>query len=153
MKLRNLWPAAVAAVALGVGTVGGSALAGSAAPNTAPGARPAASAPQFAAGREIGVKGAAVITRNGTVARASTLPFAVTSAKRIAIGQYEVVWNKKVGGCAYEATIGLAGSEGTEEPGEITVVRRVGDPNGVFISTHDSSGAYANRGFHLIVIC
>jgi hypothetical protein len=91
----------------------------------------------------------AVVNRNGRVARGQ----GALDANRLGRGAYEVLFDRNVRRCAYTATIGLSGSEGFEAPGEITVVGRVGTPNGVFITTHNSSGRLANRGFHLVVNC
>jgi hypothetical protein len=68
-------------------------------------------------------------------------------------GGYEVIFFRGVRNCAYVATIGLSGSQGVEAPGETTVVGRFENRRGVFVSTHDSTGAFAPRGFHLQVSC
>jgi hypothetical protein len=134
------------------GLLAGSALAGGTANNTTPGAR-AVPAGQFSATKAIGVKGAAVINPDGSVARGSKLPFAVVSAKKLLTGEYEVIFNKSVAACAYTATIGLAGSSGISQPGTTTVVGRNLQPKGVYVTTRDSSGAALDLGFHLIVTC
>jgi len=41
---------------------------------------------------------------------------------------------------------------GIEQTGEITVVGRAGNPTGGFLTTTDSAGNFADRGFHLVVI-
>jgi hypothetical protein len=91
----------------------------------------------------------AVVNANGTLARGRR----AVSATRLGTGAYEVIFRKDVRKCAYVATIGLSGSAGSSLPGEITVVGRVGNDRGVFLTTHSSGGASADLGFHLAVLC
>src|SRR5919199_4805694 len=58
-------------------------------------------------------------------------------------GAYEVLFDQTVRACAYTATIGISGVEGSKEPGEITVAGHIDATNGVFVSTHDSAGNLA----------
>jgi len=79
--------------------------------------------------------------------------YAVSSQKAdLPNGCYEVIFSRDVTHAAYIATIGSPEFSGIEQTGEITVVGRVGNPRGVFITTTDSSGHFADRGFHLAVI-
>lgn len=87
----------------------------------------------------------AVVNANGTLARG----FGVVSSARLALGQYQVVFIQSVVRSAYTATIGLTGSAGASPPGEIAVVGRAGNANGVFVQTWNSAGAPADRAFHL----
>jgi hypothetical protein len=92
----------------------------------------------------------AVVDRNGTLRRGL---YAVSSQKAdIPNGGYEVIFNRDITHAAYIATIGSPEFSGIEQTGEITVVGRVGNPHGVFLTTTDSSGNFADRGFHLVVI-
>jgi len=91
----------------------------------------------------------AVVNADGSLARGSGAPTATQSGP----GEYQVRFNQNVRNCAYTATIGLSGSVGTSEPGEITVVGEFDSENGVFLTTHDSAGASSDRGFHLAVFC
>jgi hypothetical protein len=91
----------------------------------------------------------AVVNSDGTLARDR----GAVSAQRFAPGQYEVIFSRNVRNCAYVATIGLSGAENVSAPGEITVVGRFGNRRGVFVTTHDSTGTFADRGFHLQVSC
>jgi hypothetical protein len=70
-----------------------------------------------------------------------------------AVGSYIVRFNKDVTFCFYNATIGLPGTVGVESPGFITVVRRFNDRRAVYIETRSTTGALADRGFHLYVGC
>lgn len=70
-----------------------------------------------------------------------------------ATGSYVVRFNRNVTSCMYQATIGLSGISGVENPGEISVVRRVSNANSVYVETRDSGGILADRGFHLYVGC
>jgi hypothetical protein len=89
----------------------------------------------------------AVVNADGTLARG----FRAASAQRLGLGNYEVVFKRDVTNAAYVASIGLAGSIGAANPGEITVVGRNGNAKGVFVTTHSSAGAPADAGFHLAV--
>jgi hypothetical protein len=79
----------------------------------------------------------------------------VRSSKRLNPGQYEVVFTDDVSHGVYVATIGRPGIA-TEPAGEIGVALRCCLPTaeankGVWVDTHDSNGAYADRAFHLVV--
>lgn len=87
----------------------------------------------------------AVIERNGSIVRGRN----VASAQRLATGQYEVIFTANVTGGVYQATIGRPGIA-TEPTGEICVAARFNQPNGVWIDTHDSSGAFSDRAFHVM---
>jgi hypothetical protein len=91
----------------------------------------------------------AVVNADGTLARR----FGAVSSQRLALGSYEVIFNRNVRDCAYVATIGLSGSTGSSPPGEITVVGRFNNANGVFLTTSNSAGTLADLGFHLAVHC
>ena len=91
----------------------------------------------------------AVVNSDGSLARGS----AVSSAHLgFGPGTYEVIFSSNIAGCAYPATLGLS-TPGITLPGEIQVVNRAGNPNGVFVATYDSTGTSADRGFHLMVAC
>jgi hypothetical protein len=77
-----------------------------------------------------------------------------TSVDRGAIrGAFRVFFDRNVRSCAYVATIGLPGAATTEDPGFITTVGDALSANAVFVTTHDVTGALADRSFHLQVIC
>ena len=134
---------AVGAAALAlIGTTG--AVAGPPAPNTVPARGGSGPSTDVAAGDRF-----AVINANGSFARGK----GVLSSANLAGGQYEVRFNRNVAGCAYIATVGSSATAGVEQTGEITTVRRAGTTNGVFLTTTDSAGTFANRGFHLMVAC
>ncbi len=92
----------------------------------------------------------AVVNANGSLARQSG---DVVSTARLTVGQYEVIFDDEVTECVYTASLGLSGSLGIGPAGEIEVVGRFLNVNGVFVSTHTSTGAFADRGFHLLVSC
>jgi hypothetical protein len=92
----------------------------------------------------------AVVGRSGVLRRGA----GAVDATLLGTGQYEVRFNRNVRGCAWVATIGRPGAAGSQDPGEITVAGRTfGIVRGLFITTHNSSGAAANRAFHVIVLC
>ncbi len=91
----------------------------------------------------------AVVNSDGSL---SGQNFGASGSARLGVGTYEVFFGGSViTGGAYTASIGLAGNVGASAPGEITVVGRVGTANGLFIQTFDSTGALADRGFHVHV--
>jgi hypothetical protein len=55
--------------------------------------------------------------------------------------------------CVYLATLGLAVTGIIPPRGEIGVASRGNDRRGVYIRTWDSTGASADRPFHLFVGC
>lgn len=75
------------------------------------------------------------------------------SVNRSSAGIYQVRFARNVRNCGYVASIGLTGSTGNPPPGEIGVVGEAASVNGVWIQTFDSTGASADRDFHLIVDC
>jgi len=94
----------------------------------------------------------AVVETNGTLVRGRN----VVRSKRLAAGQYEVVFTDDVSDAVYVATIGRPGIA-TEPSGQIGVALRCclsgAEVNkGVWVDTHDSSGASSDRAFHLIVL-
>jgi hypothetical protein len=91
----------------------------------------------------------AVVDANGDLVR----EFRANSSQRFSTGEYEVVFNRSVSQCAYVATIGDPGDNVIPPPGEIAVAGRLNDDTAVFITTYDSNGRRADRGFHLAVHC
>jgi len=73
---------------------------------------------------------------------------------KIALGTYDIRFDIGILQCAYTATIGEVSNFGSESPGFITVVGRVGTNNGTFIQTYNSSGVLADAlSFHLVITC
>jgi hypothetical protein len=95
-----------------------------------------------------GQYGYAVVDASGMLVRGH---HAVSSAP-LGTGEYQVIFDSNVRGGAYIASIGLPGSLGASPPGQISVVGRFNNVNGVFIETTDSSGNLADLGFHLAVL-
>ncbi|MGH8886180.1 MAG: hypothetical protein ACRDYX_13570 [Egibacteraceae bacterium] len=73
-------------------------------------------------------------------------------SRRVAPGQYEVIFRRDVTDCAYVATIGVP-DDAAPPAGEISVGSQPGDRRGVQVRTRNSAGNPANRGFHLVVVC
>jgi hypothetical protein len=93
----------------------------------------------------------AVVETDGTFVRGRN----VARVARLAQGQYEIVFTSDVSDGVYVASIGRPGIA-TEPAGEIGVALRCcltghETNKGVWVDTHDSAGAYADRAFHLIV--
>ncbi|MDJ0796793.1 MAG: hypothetical protein QNJ51_08130 [Calothrix sp. MO_167.B12] len=93
----------------------------------------------------------AMILKNGAIAH-GTQNGGVVSAKRLAVGQYEVIFNRNVAPCAFNATLGNVNA-GVANPGFITVADRFGNQNGVFVDTRDMKGVRVDSSFHLSVHC
>lgn len=94
----------------------------------------------------------AVVETDGTLVRGRN----VVRARRLAEGQYEVVFTEDVSRGVFVASIGRPGIA-TEPAGEIGVALRCclqgSEVNkGVWIDTHDSDGTDSDRAFHLIVM-
>jgi hypothetical protein len=99
----------------------------------------------------VGAQGSAhsvVVSAGGTAVRGR----GVSSTARTGTGQYQAIFDRDVRGCVYVATLGdeSAAAPGT---GQVSVTALPSSVNGVRILTRDSSGAAANRSFHLIVSC
>jgi hypothetical protein len=92
----------------------------------------------------------AVVNPEGTLARHGT---SQTSAERIEVGSYVIKFEADVSQCAYEAAIGRADAENTENPGFATVVARAGEPHGVEVQTYNVNSELRDKGFHLAVFC
>jgi hypothetical protein len=91
----------------------------------------------------------AVVNDTGITARGR----GVVSSQNLGTGFYEVIFNRNVTRCSYVATVGSSATSGTSPTGEMTVVGRAANPNGVFLTATDSAGTAANRGFHLQILC
>lgn len=90
----------------------------------------------------------AVMNSSGSIGRAA----GTTSAGRLGLGVYEVIFGQNVTNCAFVASVGDPG-EATGTNGAATVTRRAGNANGVRVETRNLAGALADRPFHLIVVC
>jgi hypothetical protein len=92
----------------------------------------------------------AVVNSNGTLARGR----GAASAGSLGVdGQYQVIFNQNVAGCAYFATLGDAGPS-TGAVGVVTVAPREGNANAVFVQTFDTENALeVALPFHLAVVC
>lgn len=67
-------------------------------------------------------------------------------------GTYQVFFDTDVSECAFIATIGVPGTIG-QPPGIINTALRQTAPTAVLVQTRDSAGQFADRGFHLSVVC
>lgn len=98
----------------------------------------------------------AVVDADGTLVRASD---GVVSAELldgvVPTGDYAVVFDHDISGCAYQATAGRPGVNVGPNPGFAQVANWADDPtNGVIVFVKDQDGAgVENRGFHLLVTC
>jgi hypothetical protein len=139
------WIAAVTVMLVAAGSLG-LGIAGAAAPNTSGSdAKPEPRGPLV----DAFVMGA-VVGPNGALDRSTT---AGVTSNGLGGGSYEVIFPIDVRSCTYVATIGKTNSTGSAKPGMITTVGRNGEPNGVFLTTHDKRGGSAKRPFHLEVSC
>jgi hypothetical protein len=91
----------------------------------------------------------AVVRGNGQLDRGSH----IANTSHGQAGLYTVVTDRDVSGCAFLASVGAAGTDGSLS-GEISVERiNAANTNAVEVKTRDSAGSYADRAFHLAVIC
>lgn len=151
MRTRRLLPAAGVALALAVGVFAGTAMAGGG--GNGPTAGKSSVQANFKSTTPAQVKAAAVINSNGSVLRASTLPYHVTASSNIGTGQYDVRFSHSIGGCAWVGTVGFGTFGGNTGAAEITITGRSGTNNGLFVTTANSSGTLTNEPFHVIVVC
>src|SRR3954452_14435210 len=85
----------------------------------------------------------AIVNASGTTSGGSGL----TGSARLSAGLYEIVFDRDVTACSYQATMSL-------NPGEVVVRPRPGVPNGVQVATFNSAGTTAaDRAVHLAVFC
>lgn len=90
----------------------------------------------------------AVVSAAGTLDRG----FRAVSAQALFSGDYEVVFDRDVTSCVFTATPG--GIDQSVVSGRIvSVTRRSGNPNGVFVRLEDLSGIDTDTSFHLVVVC
>jgi hypothetical protein len=153
MRTRRLLPAAGVALALAVGVFAGTAMAGGGGNGATPTAGKSSVQANFKSTTAAQVKAAAVINSDGSVLRASTLPYHVTASSNLATGQYDVRFSHSIGGCAWVGTVGFGTFGGNTGAAEITITGRSGTNNGLFVTTANSAGTLANEPFHVIVIC
>jgi hypothetical protein len=92
----------------------------------------------------------AVVSSVGTLARGSSH---VLSVGHLAVGAYEVIFDKSVSKCAFVVSPGTTGAGSVGNPGAITVAGRSANKAGVFIRTMDRFGAAVDQSFHLAVSC
>lgn len=90
----------------------------------------------------------AVVEADGTLARGNRV---VTTGPLSGDG-YEVIFDRPVDGCSYQATLGNS-DLGEPAAGSIGVAPRLTGPNGVYVITYDDTGAVTQRSFHLNVVC
>ena len=93
--------------------------------------------------------GWAVVANDGTLVRGKN----ATGVIHLNTGVYEVDFTTSIAKCSFTGTIGLPGSDGTNNPGFITVAGRGNNPDGVFVTTFDQAGDATDLGFHLNVRC
>lgn len=93
----------------------------------------------------------AVVRSNGTLARTGCRG---TTSRTEGSGAYQVLFPvTSIRHCAYVASIGIPGNQGSASPGFVTVAGRFGHRNGVFIATYDKTGSQTPSAFHLVVAC
>lgn len=94
---------------------------------------------------------AAVVRSDGTHV-AGTGGTGLLSTARLALGQYEVIFQRNQDRCFVASSVTDRNGFSTTH-GFVTVVRRSGNDNGYFIRTYDDTNAAADRFFSLIVYC
>ena len=73
------------------------------------------------------------------------------NASKIDTGEYAITFWRNIRDCNYQATIGIADT--TTALGFITVARRSGKSNGVFVRTYNTSGTLPDRPFSVYMNC
>jgi hypothetical protein len=90
----------------------------------------------------------AAVGSDGVLARGS----GVASSLRGGVGQYGVIFDRDVTGCAYVAS-GSTIIAGPPPTRIVNVSPRTGDANGVFVRIDDAAGALTDSDFYLAVFC
>jgi len=92
----------------------------------------------------------AIVDKDGALVRGSS---SVVSTARLAAGEYQVVFNRDVTGCEYNATEGDPGGGGTI-PAFLGVASLSNNVDGVFIAIFNpAANAAIDSSFHLSVTC
>lgn len=147
MIMGNIKKAAVALVAAGA-LAGGLATSASGddgdnTSNSRPGSVglvPAATAP---------ARVFAVLHSDGTLARGK----GVVSTNRLAGGAYDVRFTRRIGRCAWFATVGQHNFSGSSGAGYATITGRRDTKNGMFVETYDGSGVRTDLPVHVMAMC
>jgi hypothetical protein len=93
----------------------------------------------------------AVVAADGTVARSSG---GVTiGARTPGTGAYVVNFGVAVAACSYQATPGLPGNAGFQDPTFVGVVGSNISATSVFVTTANQAGTLTDRGFHIALFC
>jgi hypothetical protein len=91
----------------------------------------------------------AIINGSGSIARG----VGVTSAGRMGLGQYEVIFAQDVQNCVYNANVGDPTNITGGTVGFAMTGRRPNNVAGVRVNTRNAQGGAADRNFHLLVVC
>ena len=94
----------------------------------------------------------AVVNVDGSLARGIG---AVSSNQNGVDGQYQVMFNRDVAGCAYVASNGEATALGPDDGVTMSVAPDAANIDGVFVQEYDTvlaRDSYSD-GFHLMVVC
>ena len=95
-----------------------------------------------------------MINGNGTVMRASTLPYhGLVELQASEPASTTSASASSIGGCAWVGTVGFGTFSGTTGPAQITITGRAGTNNGLYITTFNGAGTPTNEPFHVIVVC
>ncbi|MFN8017018.1 MAG: hypothetical protein U0P45_02720 [Acidimicrobiales bacterium] len=87
------------------------------------------------------------VASDGTLGRNSR----ATGVTTVGTGTYILTFDRNISTCTYFGGTATT-SEGTA-PGFVAVTNSSGDPNGVYVKVYNTSGASANLGFQVQVVC
>lgn len=94
----------------------------------------------------------ALVTPEGSLA-AGQSSGAVSAQKLGLDGYYEVIFDRDVSACTWLVGAAEGGQAIAPAQAHVTVTGRVAQANGVFVRAADASGAGADRGFSVVVVC
>jgi hypothetical protein len=85
----------------------------------------------------------------------STRSEGVSGITHVGPGQFDVMFEKPVHGCAYSATLGIPDNDGSQQPPGIITVGRVPDTEnkGLSVWIYNLRGSLVDRPFHLSAAC
>lgn len=88
----------------------------------------------------------AVVASTGGLSRGTA-----TSAARLGVGQYEVIFARDITSCAFVGNIGGTGYDSAV--GSISTTRRSSTASGVYVETRNPAGTLTDLPFHLSISC
>lgn len=75
------------------------------------------------------------------------------STNQLSTGTYDVRFTRRIGKCAWFATVGQHNFAGSTGAGYATITGRNGTKNGMFVETYNGSGVSTDLPVHVMAMC